>query len=231
MTTTNRTLLAALATLLFAAAPALADAPPTTVMSQTPGSAFAYKIDFDGSFWNGQRIAFTRAVDLTALQAGAVRIVSSGSTKDDNAALQGTFQKDGSIDAPGAASRLSSFNTIVALLRGAPSALTAGATWTSSIPIETTGQGSTTPFPVTLTVVSSTPDETILQGTGTQTISTTYGGYSVPIDAQVRVAIRLTPNGFDRCDLAATELVHAGPQTQTLSWKWSATRTSTVSAR
>lgn len=229
--TTNRTLLAALVMLLFAAAPALADSQPTAVMSQTPGSAFAYKIDFDGSFWNGQRIAFSRAVDLTALQAGAVRIVTSGAAKDDNAALQGTFQKDGSIDAPGAANRLSSFNTIVALLHGAPSALSVGANWISNIPIETTGQGGTTSFPVTLTVFSSGPNETILRGTGSQTISTTYAGYSVPIDAQVRVAIRLTPGGFDRCDFAATEVVHAGPQTQTLSWKWSATRTPTGSAR
>ncbi|HYW53405.1 MAG TPA: hypothetical protein VFF00_07155 [Candidatus Elarobacter sp.] len=206
---------------LAATGAALAAPAPPLLHAET-GSALAYHVVFDGSFWNGAKTAFARDVRLTVLGGGAIGVVSAGPAKDDAANAQGTLRKNGEIDVRGASDRVRSYNTIVQILRTAPASIEPGSTWTASVPMQFNDTDATADFPVTVKAVSD-PSGLVLQGTGAQTITTTYGGYSVPIDVDVRLALRLTPNGFDRCDFAASEVVHAGPQTQTLSWKWAMT--------
>lgn len=202
----------------------MADARTARFLDGIPGSTIAYTLHFDGSFWNGQRVVFSRVLEIAVSKNRAVHIVSSGSAKDDNATLQGTLAKDGSINAANAEDRLESFNTIAGVLRGAPASLRPGTTWKASVPIQTNGQGGTTAFPVEAKVVANDGGGTLIQGLGAQRVSTTYAGYPVPIDVKVSLSIRLTKSRFEHCDFAASELVYAGPQTQTLHWKWKVTR-------
>lgn len=200
---------------------ALASPAPSLLRPET-GSAIGYHVVFDGSFWNGAKTAFARDVRLTVIDGGAVRVVSAGPAKDDAATAQGTLRKNGEIDVHGASDRVRSYNTIVQILRTAPASIEPGSTWSATVPMQFSDTDVTTDFPIVVKAVAD-PSGLVLQGTGAQTVSTTYGGYSVPIDVDVRLALRLTKNGFDRCDFAASEVVHAGPQTQTLSWKWAMT--------
>ena len=209
---------------LIAAGIAVAAPAPLLLHSET-GSALSYHIVFNGSFWNGEKRAFARDVQLTVLGDGKVRVVSSGPAHDDGVTAQGTLRKNGEIDAPNASDRVLSFNTIEQILSAAPPSLERGATWTTSVPMQFNQTDATVDLPVTVKVAADDANGVILQGTGAQTISTTYGGYPVPIDITVQFAMRITKHGFDRCDFAATELGHAGPQTQTLSWKWAMTPT------
>jgi hypothetical protein len=215
----------ALAALPLIAAGIAMAAPAPLLLHPETGSALSYHIVFDGSFWNGAKTAFARDVQLTALGGGAVRVVSTGPAHDDGVTAQGTLRKSGEIDVTGASDRVRSFNTVVQVLSAAPPSIERGTSWSASVPMQFNDTDATVDFPVTVKAVSDDANGLILQGTGTQTISTTYGGYPVPIDVDVQFAMRLTKNGFDRCDFAATELVHAGPQTQTLSWKWAMTPT------
>jgi hypothetical protein len=217
--------LAALAALPLLAAGSAAASPAPLLLHPETGSALSYHVVFDGSFWNGSKTAFARDVKLTVLGGGAVRVVSTGPANDDGASVQGTLRKNGSIDAAGASDRVRSFNTVVQVLSTAPGTLARGTAWTASVPMQFNQTDTTTDFPVAMKVVADDANGLILQGTGSQTITTTYAGYSVPIDVEVQLAMRLTSNGFDRCDFAASEVIHAGPQTQTLSWKWAMTPT------
>jgi hypothetical protein len=220
--------IAAVAALPFIAAGIAVAAPAPLLLHPETGSALSYHVVFDGSFWNGAKTAFARDVQLTALGGGQVRVVSTGPAHDDGSTAQGTLRKNGEIDAAGASDRVRSFNTVVQVLSTAPAAIVLGTSWSASVPMQFNDTDATADFPVTVKVVADDAGGLILQGTGAQTVQTTYGGYPVPIDVDVRFAMRLTKNGFDRCDFAASEVVHAGPQTQTLSWKWAMAPTATV---
>lgn len=223
---TLRTFMPLAAALICASAiPALAGDAKPLLVATVPGSSIAYKIDFSGSFWNGQPLVFSRTAVITVAQNEAVHVVTSGPQKSDNVTANGSMSPDGTIAAPGAASYVGSYNTIAGALANAPASLPAGASWSGTVPLQTGSDGSTSALPVTMTVKSVDGKTTIIQGVGASQISTTYAGYPVPIDARVAFAIRLTNGAFDRCDFSASELVHAGPETQTMHWKWSATRT------
>jgi hypothetical protein len=202
---------------------ALADT-SSALLANNPGSSFSYHVDFDGSFWNGQKVGFSRQSTITVGANNAVHVASTGKLPSDAAQLDGTLGNDGAITAANAGNRVESYNIVAGLLKNAPAALAAGATWSATVPIQTGATGQVSYLPVSINVVSSDANGTILQGTGTQSVTTSFGGYSVPIDMNARFAIRITKAGFDRCDFAATELVHAGPQTQNMQWKWSMTR-------
>jgi hypothetical protein len=199
-------------------------APPHAPIANTPGNVFSYQIRFDGSFWNGQRINFSRTSTITIGPDNAVRVVSAGSAAGDAGELDGTIAPDGSIQAQNAGNRIESYNIVASLLRGAPSALTQGASWSALVPIQTGATGQVGYLPVTIHVISNAADGAILQGTGAQSLTASYDGYTAPIDVAARFALRLTASGFDRCDFSGSELVHAGPQTQTMHWQWSMTR-------
>jgi hypothetical protein len=207
---------------LVLAAPAGA-APPQPLLQPTPGANTAYHFDLDGTFWNGARTDVSRNVTITVADAGAVRIVSTGRTHDDDKSGPGTLAKDGTIAAPGIGDRVRSFNTVVALLRTMPATLAPGTTWTATVPMQYSDGDATFDLPVRLTVASADGGNVVFQGTGAQSLTTTFGGYSVPIDVDVRFAVRLTGDRFARCDFAVNELVHAGPQTQTMHWTWAMT--------
>ncbi len=213
----------ALAGLAFALASPAGAAQPQQLLQPTPGATTAYHFDLDGTFWNGARTDVSRNVTITVGDAGAVRIVSTGRTHDDDKSGAGTLAKDGTIAAPGIGDRVRSFNTVVALLRAVPAALAPGTAWTGSVPMQYSDGDATFDLPVKVTVASADASGVVFQGTGAQSISTTFGGYTVPIDVDVRFAVRLSGDRFARCDFAVNELVHAGPQTQTMHWTWAMT--------
>lgn len=184
--------LAALAALPLLAVGSAAASPAPLLLHPETGSALSYHVVFDGSFWNGSKTAFARDVKLTVLDGGAVRVVSTGPAKDDGATTQGTLRKNGSIDAAGASDRVRSFNTVAQVLSTAPAALERGTAWTASVPMQFNQTDTTTDFPIAVKVVSDDANGLILQGTGSQTVTTTYAGYSVPIDVEVQLAMRLT---------------------------------------
>lgn len=214
---------AASAAALALAATAYAAA-PHALLGADPGNSISYRVVFDGSFWNGQKVGFTRDATITVGQNKAVHLVSTGAAPTDNAQFDGTVDADGIVSASNAGSNLASYNTVAGLLKGAPAQLAAGSTWDASVPIQTGNGSQFTPLPVKVTVASADANGIILQGTGAQSMQATFSGYTVPIDVQVRFAVRMLPAGFDRCDFDAAEVVHAGPQTQNMKWKWSLTR-------
>jgi hypothetical protein len=197
---------------------------PHALLARAPGSTVSYNVQFDGSFWNGQRITFDRTATVSIAQDGAVAFVSTGKGPNDNATLAGALQSDGTISAKDTSGRLDTYNTVAGILQGAPATLQAGAVWNGQIPIETGDAGQVSYLPVQLKVVSSDNGTSIVQGTGSQSLTASYSGYTIPVDVTAKFALRLTPTGFDRCDFAATEVVHAGPQTQTMQWSWHMTR-------
>lgn len=223
MTNIARIASATLAGVLLSGAVASADSPHALV-TDIPGNSFSYQVDFNGSFWNGQRISFSRTATVSVRPDRTVHVVNSGKAPNDGSELDGTIGSDGLIAAQNAGNRLESFNTVAGLLGKAPSALGPGTTWTAVIPIQTSGTSQFSYLPVTIKVASSDANGTVLQGTGAQSIVSSYDGYSVPIDVSARFALRLGTNGFDRCDFAADELVHAGSQVQNMQWTWSMTR-------
>ncbi|HTD36753.1 MAG TPA: hypothetical protein VK669_04500 [Candidatus Limnocylindrales bacterium] len=212
--------LAALALLL--ASPAAA-AQPQPLLQPAPGATASYHFDLNGAFWNGARADVSRNVTITVGDAGAVRIVSTGRTHDDDKSGNGTLAKDGTIAAPGIGDRVRSFNTVVALLRAVPASLKPGTAFDAAIPMAYSDGDATFDLPVRLTVASSDATGTVLQGTGAQSLTGNYSGYSVPIDVSVRFAVKLDGARFARCDFAVDEVVHAGPQTQTMHWTWAMT--------
>lgn len=216
---------ATLAALLATAAGSVADS-PHALLSEAPGTSLSYDLQFDGSFWDGQRIVFDRTATITVGQSDAVRIVTSGKQASDNASAAGKIGTDGTISSSEAGNRINSFNTVAGLLANAPISLQPGAAWNSQVPIETGDQGQVGYLPVQLNVVSTDGDAAIIQGTGSQTLTASYAGFTVPIDITARFALRVAPSGFNRCDFVASELVNAGPQTQTMHWSWHMTRIS-----
>lgn len=211
----------ALAGLAIALASPASAAQPQPLLQPTPGASTTYHFDLAGTFWNGARTDVSRNVTITVGDAGAVRIASTGRTHDDDKSGTGTLAKDGTIAAPGVGDRVRSFNTVTALLRAIPATpLAVGATWTAAVPMQYSDGDASFDLPVRLTVASVDAGGAVIQGTGAQSLTTTFGGYSVPIDVDVRFAIRVSADRFARCDFAVNELVHAGPQTQTMHWTW-----------
>ena len=197
---------------------------PHGLLNATPGTSFSYKLEFDGSFWDGQRVAFSRLATVRVGENKAVHLVSSGKLASDDAAIDGTLTAEGTIDAKNAGNRIGSFNVVASLLNNAPATLHQGVTWKAAVPIETGANGEVGYLPVTLNVVSDDGGTPIVNGTGSQTLTASYSGYTVPVDVTARFALRLTASGFDRCDFAGTELVKAGSQSQTMRWSWNMAR-------
>ncbi len=216
---------ATLAGLLATAAGSVAGA-PHILLPSSPGVSISYDLQFDGSFWNGQRVVFDRTATITVGNARSVRIVTAGKSSTDNASAAGKLAADGTIDSGDAGNRIDSFNTVAGLLASAPPLLQPGATWNGQVPIETGDSGQIGYLPVQLKIVSAGSGGAVIQGTGSQTLTASYAGYTVPIDVTAQFALRVAPAGFDRCDFAASELVNAGPQTQTMRWSgiWRAPR-------
>ena len=215
--------IAAVAGVTFGGGAVFADA-PHGLLSAAPGSSMSYRLEFDGSFWDGQRIAFSRLATVSVGEKKAVHLVSSGKLPSDDSAIDGTLTAQGTIDAKHAGNRIGSFNVVASLLNNAPATLRAGVTWNAQVPVETGANGEVGYLPVTLKVVSDDDGTPIVNGTGSQTLTASYSGYTMPIDVTARFALRLTASGFDRCDFAGTELVKAGPQTQTMHWSWNMAR-------
>ncbi len=178
------------------------------------GSSFGYRTEFSGTFWNGEKRAFTRESHLTAKADNLVEIVSA-SLGSPTTTSTGTLAADGTIAAKGDVT--SGYNTMARAMRGAPADLAVGTAWKTTIPVQIL-QDQTTDLPMTVTVASSEGDTVTLQGTGAQDLETTFGPYPVPINVSARLALRFAHGRFESCRFSANEVVHAGPQTQTMAW-------------
>ena len=179
----------AFAGLALALASPAGAAQPQPLLQPSPGATASYHFDLSGAFWNGARTDVSRNVTITVGDGGAVRIVSTGRTHDDDKSGAGTLAKDGTIAAPGIGDRVRSFNTVAALLRATPASLVPGTSWNAAVPIAYSDGDATFDLPVRLTVASADAGGVIVQGTGAQSLTTNYGGYTDPrIDVDVRFA-------------------------------------------
>ena len=94
----------------------------------------------------------------------------------------------------------------------------------AQVPVDI-GDALSVSVPVHAWVVNIDGGRTTIQGTGSLETTVTYSGFTVPIDLSIRLASAFADGTFVRADSAAKEVIHAGPQMQTLDWTWSLTRT------
>ncbi|HEY0384221.1 MAG TPA: hypothetical protein VGC72_18685 [Candidatus Elarobacter sp.] len=213
---------------IVTAALAVAFAAPVTVPSSTyftsllptVGSTAKFHIAFDGHFWNGQKRAFQHDVALARTGSDALTSTVTGPDLAAPEAGAGTVAANGRLTAADGRNRFASFNAVAAMIAGAPAAPKAGDSWTSRMPVDT-NDVQWVEIPVTVKVASADGDRIVLQVTGTASDTMTYSGFTMPIDVNVRGAASFANRVFSRADFAVEEVVHAGPQTQSLGWQWS----------
>jgi hypothetical protein len=186
-----------------------------------PGAQASYHTVFDGTFWNGQRLAFTRDLLVSAAADGSVAVRTTGTAAGDAATTTGTLKPDGTIVAAHDGDRVDGYNTLVAVLAKAPAQIHPGDSWTATVPVR---YSPTQSFDLPLKVVARAADASatgiVVQADGAQSVNTVYGQFTVPVDVSVTMHVRFIGARFVDSDFAANEVVHAGPQTQTISWRW-----------
>jgi uncharacterized protein involved in outer membrane biogenesis len=188
-----------------------------------PGSNATYHYVFRGRFWNGTPVEANRT-DALKNTSGALELSKRDNASDKTTTTHGTINADGTValtDGNAPSDPFAPYNSIALLVHGAPS-YRAGAKWNTSLAVQT-GQtaASVTQVPVTAMVAKVDGDVVTIQGTGTISTTSTYGDYTDPIDLSVEVAARFQAGQLERADYQATEYVHAGPLSQTMTWSWS----------
>jgi hypothetical protein len=127
-----------------------------------------------------------------------------------------TRNADGTLQSANAGEQLSAYNTAARLTSSAP-ALADGAQWDAKIPVPLV-DGSTVDVPVRAHVASTVGDRVVVQATGSSSTTMTYTGFTVPLDFTIALASSFDGGKFARLDYTVDEVVHAGPQTQTMHW-------------
>jgi hypothetical protein len=214
----SRAAFAAFAVFMTASAAGMAAA-PLFIGPQDRGAAVTYHIAFDGHFWNGEKRAFEN--DISFVRSGDrtldATVTSAGAPSRSFAA---TLADGGTLVAPDGADHVIGFNTIAALVAHAPADLHPGARWNAEIATPSGASGSVlVPFDVRVASVDGT--RTVVEATAGFATSSTYSGFDVPLDYDIRVSAAFDAGRFSRADYAASEVIHAGPQTQTMTWTWS----------
>ncbi len=198
--------------------------PPAVLPAQ--GASATYHYVFTGHFWNG---ALTHAdrTDTLKKTSGTVDISKRDNASEETTKSHGTINADGTVsltDGNATSNPFAPYNSIALLVHGAPSYNT-GAKWNTSLPVQTgLSAADLTQVPVAVTVAKIDGDVLTVQGTGTKSAISTYGDYKDPIDLTIQVAARFQAGKLQRADYKATEYVHAGPLSQTMTWSWSLTR-------
>ncbi len=197
---------------------------PTAVPA--PDAVAAYHYLFTGNFWNKQLVHVDQTQTLQT-SAGNVEMTqhdtASGRTNDSH----GVLKSDGTISVGNAnapSNPFDPYNTIALLTTGARD-YAMGATWSASLPVQIGPVATdTTLVSVDATVAERDGDTLTVDGSGRTSTVATYGEYQDPIDLTVQVAAQFIGGTLARADYKATEYVHAGPLSQTMTWTWSLTR-------
>jgi hypothetical protein len=214
----NTTIALAAAVAAFSlAAPAVAGAPELSLEPAANGAAVRYHLAFDGHFWNGQKRAYDHQIALTRTAPGSFSASVDKREDSQHLDLTATRNADATLLSSNPDERFAAYNTVARIVAAAGPNLAPGAAWDAKIPVAVT-ESTTSDVPVHVTVASVDGERTVVQATGTSTTSMTYSGFTVPVDVTVRLASLFVGGKFARMDLAASEVVHAGPQTQTMGW-------------
>jgi Spy/CpxP family protein refolding chaperone len=215
----NRRAAAALAAALTTM-PTLAFGSAGTQLSIDPtlGAPSAqYHLNFDGHLWNGEHKQFAHDISLTRTSDTAVHALITKLESQQKVDLIATRQADGTLVPAIPTEQFGAFNTIARLVHSAPPALAASTAWNTPIDVDL-GDDMATTVPVHAWISKVDGDDTIVSGTGTQSTTVTIHGFTVPIDLTIKFASRFVQGSFTRLDYAASEVIHAGSQTQTVDW-------------
>ena len=215
---TIRTSIALGALAAFASASAaFAASGPLSLGSAAPDAVAAYHLHFDGSFWNGQVKKYEHDITLTSTAGTGVRAVVAKQETSQRVEFTAKRNADGTLDSSNPGEQLGAYNTAARLVSAASASPGAGAQWDAKIPVPLI-DGSNVDVPVHAKVVSADGDRVVVQATGTHAASVTYNGFTVPLEFTITLASSFAGGKFQRLDYAVDEVVHAGPQTQTMHW-------------
>jgi len=189
----------------------------------SPQSSATFHYVFSGHFWNGALVEIDRT-DTLSNDSGTVALSKRDPASGATTQSQGVLGADGTVslaDASAPADPFLPYNQVALLARGARS-YDSGATWSTVLPIQT-GQtaADVTRVPIAATVAKADGDVLTVQGTGQTSAVSTYGEYRDPIDLTIQIAAEFRAGSLQRANYKATEYVHAGPLSQTMSWSWS----------
>lgn len=176
-----------------------------------------YHVKFDGTFWNGAPKHYEHDFALSRGDAQTihVQIGQDGSQPDQR--FDATRSADGTLANATHNDQLSAYNTIARLVSSAGENLTKGAAWDTSVAIPLV-DGTNAEVPVHAWIASAEGGNVVVQATGTHSGSMSYQGFTVPLDFTVRIASSFSNGGFSKLHYDVQEVVHAGPQTQTMNW-------------
>jgi hypothetical protein len=203
---------------------AVAAAPGALTLDPSDGGSAHYHLSFDGHLWNGAHKIYEHQISLT--RASDSQLQASVDEQETGQRVDFSVKRnaDGVLVPSDPHQQLSAYNAIASLAAAAPATLTAGKAWDAQVVVDL-GDSVSVSVPVHAWVASVDGAQTIVQGTGTLNTTVTYGGFTVPIELSIRLASAFDGGTFARADSSATEVIHAGPQTQTLDWTWSLKRT------
>jgi Spy/CpxP family protein refolding chaperone len=214
----KRSILAAAAALALSA-PALAGAPKLALEPAAGAGPATYRLAFAGHFWNGQQRKYQHDIALTRTAPEAFAASIDKHETQQHVDFTATRNADATLVSSNPAEQLGAYNTVARIVAAARADAAPGDGWDAKIPVSV-GETASTEVPVRVTVATVTGDRTVVQATGTQTTAMTYSGFNVPVDVTVRLASLFVGGRFVRLDYEASEVIHAGPQTQTVGWTY-----------
>jgi len=213
--------------LVAAFAPLVLVAAGPTALGLGPSSdgSAHYHLSFDGHLWNGAHKIYEHQISLRP-GSDAAELQATVDEQDTGKRLDLTVKRDldGVLVSPDPHAQFGAYNAVARLAAAAPAKLAAGTAWEAQVPVDI-GDALSVSVPVHDWVANIDGGRTTIQGTGSLDTTVTYSGFTVPINLSIRVATAFDDGTFARADSAAKEVIHAGPQTQTLDWTWSLTRT------
>jgi hypothetical protein len=213
---TIRTTIGIAAFAAFAMTGTVVAAPPQlSIGPAAPNAVAAYHLRFAGTFWNGAAKKYDHEITLTGTAAGVRASVRKDETQQ-HVDFTATRNADGTLEPSNPAEQLSAYNTAARLVSSAPS-LAVGTQWDAKIPVPLI-DGANADLPVRARVASIVGDRIVIQATGSHSASMTYNGFTVPLEFTTALAASFSAGKFERLDYTVDEVVHAGPQTQTMHW-------------
>jgi hypothetical protein len=202
-----------------------AASPPALSLGPSSDGGAHYHLSFDGHLWNGAHKVYEHQISLRP-RNDAAELQATVDEQETGKRLDLTVKRDadGVLVSADPQAQFSAYNAIARLATAAPAKLAAGTAWDAQVPVDI-GDALSVSVPVHAWVASIDGGRTTIQGTGSLDTTVTYSGFTVPINLAIRLASAFDDGTFARADSAAKEVIHAGPQTQTLDWTWSLTRT------
>jgi hypothetical protein len=217
--------------IILAAAAALALGTPaaagTSGLALEPaagGGPSTYRLAFDGHFWNGQQRKYEHDIALTRTAPEAFAASVDKHETSQHVDFTATRNADATLASSNPGEQLGAYNTVARIVAASRAGAAPGDGWDAKIAVPV-GETASTELPVHVTVASVTGDRTVVQAVGTQSTAMTYSGFNVPVDVTVRLASLFVGGRFARLDYEASEVIHAGPQTQTVGWTYAFERT------